>query len=259
MLQLKYQLLKALTFTIMICTATHLEAQQSADFRLETDLMEAGKAKPIDQTVTLFANGIAYDYSRETPHRVMVVDASNNRITFLDSQRQIQTRVNLNELQSGIESAKNRLMQVPGGPEKLEDAAKLSVDPSSGVITVGQKFIRYEATAESPSSPQFADQYAVFANVSSLVNAWQSHGTSPPPFARMQLNQTLGDRKAIPTTITRTVFAGSRESKVISRIHPSYSLTAEDKQRVDQFGAMILSYPTKSLAEYNNPASPVTR
>ncbi len=244
---------------LTLSSTSFVAAQQTADFRIETDLMEAGKAKPLDQSVTLFAAGVVYDYSRETPNRIMVVDSINNRITFLDSQRQIQTRINLNELQSGIESAKNKLLQVPGGPEKIEDATKVNFDAATSTISVGQKFIRYDAKLEASATGEFAEQYAIFANVTSLVNAWQSAGNAPPPFARLQLNQALSERKAIPSTITRTVFAGSREVVMISRIHPTYSLTAEEKQKVEQFNAMMLTYPTKTLAEYNNPASTVKR
>jgi hypothetical protein len=151
------------------------------------------------------------------------------------------------------------MLQVLGGPEKIEDAAKVSFEPTTNTISVGQKFIRYDAKLDGSANAEFAEQYANFANVTSLLNAWQSAGKAPPPFARLQLNQALSDRKALPSTITRTVFASSGELVMISRIHPTFSLTADEKQKVEQFNAMIYTYPTMSLAEFNKTAPAVKR
>lgn len=244
---------------ILLSLSSQVVAQQLADFRIETDITEPGKARPIDQSVTLFSGGLAYEYSREAPQRVMVVDASNNRIIFVDSQRQIQTRVNLQELQAGIESAKNKLMQTTGGPEKIEDAAQTSFDSNSGILSVGKRFIRYDAKLMQPPGPEYAVQYANFANASASINAWQSRGSAPPPFARIQLNQAVIEQQAIPSEIKRTVYAASKETVVTSRIHSTFALNSEEQKKVEQFNAMILTYPTKTLAEFNSPAATVNR
>ena len=235
----------------LLCSNVSVIAQQTADFRIETDVMEAGKAKPIDQSVTLFSGGSAFDYSRETPNRILVVDPINNHIALMDSQRQIQTRINLQQLQSGIESAKNKLLQAEGGPEKIEDAAQTSFDPATGVISIGKRFIRYDAKLQQPASPEFAVQYATFANISALINASQSRGSAPPPFARLHLNQAIGERESIPSEIKRTVFAGGREVVMVSRIHPTYSLSAAEKKQIEQFNTMLLSFDPVDLATFN--------
>lgn len=235
----------------LLCSNVSAIAQQTADFRIETDVMEAGKAKPIDQSVTLFSGGSAFDYSRETPNRILVVDPINNHIALMDSQRQIQTRINLQQLQSGIESAKNKLLQAEGGPEKIEDAAQTSFDPATGVISIGKRFIRYDAKLQQPASPEFAVQYATFANISALINASQSRGSAPPPFARLHLNQAIGERESIPSEIKRTVFAGGREVVMVSRIHPTYSLSAAEKKQIEQFNTMFVSFPSVELAKFN--------
>ena len=243
----------------LLCSNVSVIAKQTADFRIETDVMEAGKAKPIDQTVTLFSGGSAFDYSRATPNQILVVDAINNRIALLDSQRQMQTRINLQELRNGIESAKNKLLQAEGGPEKIEDAAQTSFDPTTGLISIGKRFIRYDAKLQQPASPEFAVQYATFANASALMNAWQSRGSAPPPFARLQLNQAISERESIPSEIKRTVFAGGREVVMVSRIHPTYSLSAAEKKQIEQYNTMLLSFPSVSLANFNGPANAQNR
>lgn len=243
---------------LVMVACANIQAQE-ADFRIETDLLDAGKPKPIDQSVTLFADGVAYDYSRDFPKRVMIVDATNNRISLVDSERKVQTRINLQELSSGIASAKQKLMQTTGGPEQIEDAMTSDFDEQRSVVWTGQKLIRYEAKLQPVTDKQVAVQYATFADASAMVNAWQSKGKSPPPFARLRLNQAVVERDSIPSEIKRTVFLGQRQSTMVSRVHSTFSLSSEERKQIEQFNAMLLTYPTVSLAEYNSTTNAVNR
>lgn len=234
-------------------------AQQIADFRIETDVLTADSPQPIDQTVTIFKDGIAYDFSRETPHRILIVDSINNRIALLDSQRKVQTRLGLSELQGNMESARQQLLQSSGGPEKLQDAAESDYDAGSQMLSVGKRFMRYEAKLQKSQSPEVATQYSAFASASALVNAWQARGSTPPPFARLTLNDQLQRHQVIPTEITRTIFVGEKRSVVTSRIHLTYKLGMDEVKLVEQFVAMQVSFPSVSLAEYNNSGSKLNR
>jgi hypothetical protein len=240
-------------------TQTALMAQ-SSDFRIETDVMESGKGKPIDQSVTLFANGVSYEYSRETPNQITVIDTIENRVILIDTKRQVQSRVNLQELQAYIETARKQFAQTASGAEKLQDAAETSFDENTQVVSVGKRFIRYDAKLQQQKNTAVAENYANFADASAILNAWHSRGkNAPPPFARMQLNQALRERAVIPSEIKRTTFAGKSESSLTSRIHITDSLSPSEKKKLEQYSEMILTYRTVSLAEYNNPNPPLNR
>lgn len=229
------------------------QATQSSDFRIETDVMENGNGKPLDQSVTLFSNGVSYEYSRERPDRITVIDTIENRVTFLDTKRQVQSRVNLQELQAYIETARKQFAQAIGGAEKLKDASEVVFDSNAKTVTAGRQFIRYDAKIQQPANSALAEYYANFANASAVLNAWQSRGSAPPPFARMQLNQELRERAAIPTEIKRTVFFGKSENVLTSRIHLTYALSPGEQKLIGQYNEMILNFTAMSLAEFINP------
>ena len=80
---------------------------QENGFRLETDVFVQGNDKPVSRTVTLFHNGVAYDFPRDG-QRVTMVDPSGNRIVIFDTQRSVQTVVDIKELAKLMETAKKQ-------------------------------------------------------------------------------------------------------------------------------------------------------
>lgn len=238
------------------CLHSSAALAQSSDFRIETDVMESGQAKPIDQSVTLFSNGVSYEYSRESAHKITIVDSIENRVSFIDTKRKVQSRHNLQELQAYIETARKQFAQAAGGAEKLQDATETSYDSATQTVTAGKRFMRYDAKIQQPANPAIAEHYASFANASAIINAWQSRGSAPPPFARLQLNQVLREKAAIPSEIKRTIYVGGRENSLTSRIHVTYALAANEKKQIEQYNEMNVSYSPVNLAEYNNPNPP---
>jgi hypothetical protein len=230
--------------------------KEQPDFRIDTDVLEPGKAAPIRQSVTLFCSGQAWDYSLDAPHRITLVDMNNGLVIFLDTQRQIQTRVNLQELQAHLDNAKRKLAE-SSLADCVGDAQVVQMDESAGQVQVGKAYFRYDAKFKPAPSANIATQYADFATTSACINAWQSPAGSPPPFARIQLNQTLRDRASLPTEISRTIVG--RNQTIISRIHTSFSLSAGDQKKVEQFQDMLKSVPSIELAEYLHPNTPVNR
>jgi hypothetical protein len=234
-------------------------AQQSVDFRIETDVLEPGKAKPIEQSVVLFVGNVAYEYSRQSPQRITIIDQTANRITFLDTQRQVQTRVNLRDMVDEMERAKRDYAQTADGAEKTEDGAIVSFSDQQDAVTVGKRFIRYDAKLQIPTEAAIAQQYADFANVSAIISATKSRGSLPPPFARLNLNEVLRQKLAIPTEISRTVSIGDKKNVLLSRLHLTATLVESERKTVEQFNTLLLHCPTLSLAEYQHPAPALAR
>jgi hypothetical protein len=249
----------SLATVIPCCQSAYAQQASPTEFRIETDLMEPGKGKPIDQSIALFGPGVSYEFSRETPHKITVINSIENRVIFLDTQRQVQSRVNLQELKAYIDTARNQFTQSPRGAEALKDATITEFDAASNTVSAGKQLIRYEAKIEQPDNPQVSDVYASFANNSAILNAWQSKGAAPPPFARLQLNQAVREKAAIPSEIKRTILTGGKAESLSSRIHITYTLAASERKQIEQFNEMISSFASVALAVFNAPNQKINR
>jgi hypothetical protein len=192
---------------------------QSTAFRVETDVFASGQLKPVQQTLTLFKGGVAYDFSRDEPHRIVMIDPVRGRIRLIDSSEEVQTEIDLPQLVALMNSARKELATSEMAVY-IQDAEKVKQDGNR--ITVGEKVLRYEATLQTPKEADIAKQYAEFADASAMLNAWQAR--NPPPFARLSLNASLADAESLPEEISRTALLGlsekrAEESKVKCRLH----------------------------------------
>lgn len=231
------------------------QAQSGPGFRIETDVMLADQVEPFLQTVTLFSDGIAYDYSRSEPHRVTVFHPAQNRIVFLDQQREIQSLVNLQELQTFMEKAKAELAN-SSLAQALQDAQIAVIDEAEQRAIVGQRFVRYEASFQKTDSEGVAQAYTEFANASAYINSWQAPDRNPPSFARVRLNALLSQRQAIPTEITRTTMIAEGRVQVLrSRLHASWQLSQDDRSTIRKFEAMMQTFQQVEIAEYLSPGA----
>ncbi|MBX3419971.1 MAG: hypothetical protein KF752_00300 [Pirellulaceae bacterium] len=243
---------------LLLCAAlANCQAQDNgSSFRIETDVMLTGQAQPIQQSVTLFHNAVAYDFSRDNPHSVIVIEAAHNRIALMDSQRQVQTRVNLQELKQFIDQAQQRIPESSLAPA-IADSQQVSVNGS--IVTVGRQFVCYQATLQSSTSSA-ADLYADFADASALLNAWRAPDRNPPPFARLQLNQLIREHRGVPIELTRTTkFSSKPHEELKSRLHINWRLSTEDGKQIEAFRQMLEQYPTLELAQFTNSNLPTKR
>lgn len=238
---------------VSVAPINDLLAQSPPDFRIETDVMLANEAEPIIQTLTIFQGGIAYDYSRNEPKRVTIIHPAKNRIIFLDEDRELQSQINLNDLQAFIERARIELANT-SLKEFLRDCEIVNIDDQSQTVVVGHRTVRYEAKYQAIQRSEAAQLYSDFANASAYINSWQAPDRNPPSFARVQLNKVLGQRNAIPIEITRTTFTNDGHEHILrSRLHVSWQLTQEDQKLVQKFQSMLTAYRTEQVGEFMAP------
>ncbi|MEZ6137473.1 MAG: hypothetical protein R3C53_21505 [Pirellulaceae bacterium] len=234
------------------------------DFRVETDISVPNEPKPIQQTLTLFKDGVAYDFSRDEPEMITMVDPQRQRIVLFDSKRQVQLPIDMQKFMQFMKSAHEQV-DSPDLPNLLlnrEDAKRVYVDAEQKTVRVGEKILRYEASLQTPPQAEMSVYYAQFADASAALNAWRA--SSPPPFARNALNAAIAAQKAIPSEITRTAFfhKGERviEQVVTCRLHANWRLSKDDEAQIESVGRMLVSYQVVDVPLfYKKPeASPVT-
>jgi len=238
---------------LLACSFPSTGSAQVNEFRIETDILVPSQTKPVQQTLTLFRSGVAYDFSRDEPDQITMVDPERKRIVLIDGRRQVQTHIDLAWLNSYMESARNEAAALPGLASFLEDSKLVEFDKATDTIAVGAKVLRYTATMQFPSDEALAVQFARFADASAYLNAWRAN--SPPPFARVALNAAVAQQGAVPEEITRTTFVLEQqrvvgEQIVKCRLHPNWRLSKDDYARIEEIGKMLVSYPTVSHADF---------
>jgi hypothetical protein len=181
---------------VLACSLPSIGSAQVNEFRIETDVMVPSQTKPVQQTLTLFRGGVAYDFSRDEPEQITMVDTERKRIVLIDGRRQMQTHIDLAWLNSYMESARNEAAALPGLANFLEDSKLVEFDKATETITVGAKVLRYASTMQFPGEESMAAKFAQFADASAYLNAWRAN--SPPPFARVALNAAVAKQGAVP-------------------------------------------------------------
>ncbi|GAB5402911.1 MAG: hypothetical protein Aurels2KO_11420 [Aureliella sp.] len=219
---------------------------QENGFRLETDVFVQGNDKPVSRTVTLFHNGVAYDFPRDG-QRVTMVDPSGNRIVIFDTQRSVQTVVDIKELAKLMETAKKQ------APEFLTaiiaEADRVQSDSEKTVI--GGEILSYTATHQSPPKQEYATSYAAFADALALLNA----GREPAqlPYSRLKLNTTLRQKGLMPREVTKKVSIGSKPTVVRSIVHATWRLSSEHEDRIARVGEWLTKYNAVTQTDFFAP------
>ena len=68
--------------TCLMATSSEAVAQYTG-FRVDTDVTQGEDARPVQQSLTLFSNGVAYNLSQDSGE-LMVVDWQRDRIILLN-------------------------------------------------------------------------------------------------------------------------------------------------------------------------------
>ncbi len=219
---------------------------QENGFRLETDVFEEGNDKPISRTVTLFHNGVAYDFPREG-QRVTMVDPAGNRIVIFDTQRSVRTVVDIKELAKLMETAKKQAPKFLTAI--IAEADRVQSDSEKTVV--GGEILKYTATHQSPPKQGYASSYADFADALALLNA----GREPAqlPYSRLKLNTTLRQKGLMPREVTKKVSLGAKPTVVRSVVHATWRLSSEHEDRITRVGEWLTSYTEIPQSDFFAP------
>jgi len=238
-----------------ICCALRVSAQEG--FRIETDVFEEGQDKPFSRNLTLFKDGVGYDFPRSSPI-VTLVDPRQNRIIVFDTARSLRTLVDIDRLREFTQIA-NQATKTGTTEERRALRAIIaeadSVRHGENDVTVGGATMKYKATLQRAPSADYAKTYAEFASALALFNAAQQNlltkaqGANKLPFARLKLNEVVQSKNAIPREITRTIAIGN--GPVIKCIvHATWQLDAEHLQKIESVNAMLESFAPVSQSDF---------
>lgn len=238
-------------FGVFLLASLTFSAPLSAqEFRIETDVFVDDQKEPVQETLTIFFDGIVYDFLLTGVEEITVFDSQRNRLVLMDERRQVKTELAMSAILSYTAQMETRL----GEPDKqylLGKEVRTNVE-DGGWLTMANDQVTYRAEGIEPKDPHVAAQYQQFADWYARLNAMRMGNL--PPFMRIQLNAELASKNQIPKTIERTLVQKKGLKKVkqtlCSRHLANWRLSTTDRKMIDRATSNMAAYRTVSFQEY---------
>ena len=218
-------------------------------FRVDTDVYEEGKGKkePVMQTLTLFREGVYYDFAIDESQAVTVIDPLGGRIIMLSPKRQLKTTFDTAQLLANLSELRQKMADNKE-LAKLLAAANQFTELEPNKLRVGDDTLAYEATMQTPKDASMAAQYADFADWSARLNA-----VLPPhsfPYVRLELNRQIALRQQLPEAIYRIAKHNKHTVIYRSQLLAIGLLSSEDVSKVQMVGELLPACKEVSKDEF---------
>jgi hypothetical protein len=227
--------------------SARLEAQsmKPSPFRVDTDIYYDNTKAPIKRTLTLFSDGVFYDFEESDNGLVTVIDPGRNRIILLNRQRQVKTVLDTKQIQLMVSSARVQ------ADAKIATVSKSLIEKAASGIDeaiVQNDFMEYRASLQQPPLLDMSQQYAEFADWSARLNA--IYAPKLPPYLRLELNQLIASQHAIPNAIKRTTRERGQQMELTCRLIPVWRLSQDDLTKIARCGSMLAQFNEVTADEY---------
>ncbi len=136
----------------------------SADFRVQNAIYLDGDAKPQSQGVTIFHDGLVYDFLTE-PSEIMVFDKPHSRFVLLDLTRRVQSERSTDDVKAFIDRAKKYLtgQKNPELRWLAEPTFDVTYDSPTSELTLRSEWLTYQVVL-LPTGPEVAAEYREFSD-----------------------------------------------------------------------------------------------
>ena len=229
------------------------------EFRVDTELFVGAEKEPALETLTIFSGGLVYDFVLTEPREVVILDAQRGRFSLLDESRAIRSEMSTQDLldftlalEKHAVEAKNPLLSFAAKP-RFETTEKVSEQNGQSFVELrlSGKPMEYVVLGERPEQPAAAKLYRHFADWYARLNATRPGNL--PAGARLALNEELGRRELLPREVTRIITPANplaRKSELRSRHLVNWTLSGEDRRRIERAGDWLATYKAVSYDEY---------
>lgn len=195
--------------------AAAAETREGGLFRVETEVFADDDKVPSARSLTLFRDGVAWDFLQTLPKKpdegeatpdepteFVLHDPARERIILVDPARHVRTQVDhlqLERLRASLgawaRKADDPSLAWAGGPEFAE-----GLEETSSTILLKGPRVRYEVTFEPAENVDIAEEYRRFADAAVLVKALV-HPGGLPPFPRIAINRRVAAAGGIPVAV----------------------------------------------------------
>jgi hypothetical protein len=237
--------------------------------RVESELFTSAEERPVARSLTLFHDGVAWDFL-ELPDggdsttddegmrlvEIVLHDPARERVVVVDAVHRRKTEIPLIRLErlsvslaKWARSSDDRLVRWAGGPDFASGLRE-----EEGRLELAGPRVRYAVSHAVADSPEAAVTYRRFADTAILLKALL-HPGGIPPFPRLALNRRLEAAAAIPTEVTLEIDArlavvsgGAERLKSVHKTHPR--LLSADHRLIAKAQAHVAAAEDVVLASF---------
>jgi hypothetical protein len=226
-------------------------AVEAANFHVENAVYVEGQSEPVSRGVTIFQDGLVYDFLNE-PRECIIFDKAQRRFILLNSARRVRSEISMDDIEGFVNRVKQRLAGHPNsGVRWLADPEfEESFDAATGELTLKSPAITYQAQVQG-TDPAVSAQYHEFSDWYVRYNLAQDP-KSRPPFPRMMLNDAIDRHQGIAKEVHLTSTRGSTgtTSKVTSRHQITMKLDSADTARTAEAREYLRRFQPVSFRDY---------
>lgn len=254
-------------FLLAVCGASAAQAAEERGFRVESEVFANNAEEPIARSLTLFRDGIAWDFlepaaskgSGEAACEIVLHDPARERVVLVDPARNLKTHIDSIRLErlsvslaSWARKSDDRLVRWAGGP----DFGEGMTESDDRIELVGPR-VRYAIEFATPPTAEAAGLYRRFADTAILLKALVRPG-GLPPFPRLAINRRVAAAGGIPTEVSLEIdsrvalVTGRADSlRCVHKFHPR--LLAGDLSRIEEAESRVAVATQVELAEFAAP------
>lgn len=258
------RILACLVAAAAVSAAAGDGGERSWAMRVETELFLQGSSTPAVRSLTLFRDGVAWDFlevptADEDEMQVVEIalhDPARERVVVIDPVRNVKTQVDGVRLERlGVSLAKwargadDRLIRWAGGPD-----FDSGLTEGREALELSGPRVRYAVKHAPAPAPEAAAAYRQFADSALMLKALL-HPGGIPPFPRLAINRRLEDADAIPTEVIlemnpRLAPLGglTDRRRSVHKMHPR--LLETDLERIEEAEAQAAAAEAVPLAAF---------
>jgi hypothetical protein len=251
-------MVRSTSLTIALLLLASTAAAQT--FRMETDVIEGSAKTPFCRVLTLFTDGLAYDFltlensgDKGKTTEITVFDIPNGRVVMLSPDRSVKTVVSLEEL---LKTTTDLKVNIKESDKLFHFAAHPKFDvkfsPEAKELALRSDIMTYIVKCAKAESAGAARTYQEFADWSARLNALRPGNL--PPFARIELSREIAQRDFVPAEITRTIVVPAtlrnRKQELLTRHHVNWILSSTDHARIQRVAQQIGDFKTVPFQEF---------
>jgi hypothetical protein len=226
------------------------------NFRMETDVFRAEEKEPFCKTLTLFTDGLVYDFILSGEMKeVTIFDMNAGRVILLDSQRAMKTVLTHEQLVRLTTSLKlettsdNPVFYFAANPKFTP-----KFDEVENVLTMSSERMTYRVQGKVAEQDSAAQRYQELADWSARLNACRPGNL--PPFARLEVNRALAEHGLVPFEVDLKIvvpgrLGSSRKLEMKSRHLVNWTLSTNDHKRIETVSQQIGKFEMVSFEKYS--------
>jgi hypothetical protein len=255
---------------LAVCAGPTAWAAEERGFRVESEVFVNGAEEPVARSLTLFRDGIAWDFlepsaakgGNDAAGEIVLHDPSRERVVLVDPVRNLKTQIDAIRLErlsvslaSWARKSDDRLVRWAGGP----DFGEGMTESDDRIELVGPR-VRYAIEFATPPTAEAAGLYRRFADTAILLKALVRPG-GLPPFPRLAINRRVAAAGGIPTEVSleidsRAALVTGRADtlRCVHKFHPR--LLAGDLSRIEEAESRVAVATQVELAEFATASAP---